>query len=359
MGYDVSMPSGGQWVSLLDGTIKGASSGGAWPGDPGDGNYYVGWAAGPGAGGRGTLSVGQSKSSNKISVFHNYSTASNNQVSIPMIDEAIAAGVIASQSFKLASKGNETQGPIDIVNGLWDSTIRQNARDCKARAPWPIILCYYHEPGGNFTTDSMRANYRAAFRYIVGIFRDEGVTNVTWTQIQEAPYDFRPTPLPGGSLGGGRNVDWRKFHPDWNGGTTGTIADWYTGDDQVCDIFGLDIYNPLAPNGTSFQPYDRIWRDVQYQWDQTSFPIENYGGCGIFEMGWSDVIDPDPDWVAYAAATLTEQSNHNIKLFTYWDNNNATPPRYDFASGGNASDVDGDKYLGWQDICTGATLWTP
>jgi hypothetical protein len=46
-------------------------------------------------------------------------------------------------------------------------------------------------------------------------------------------------------------------------------------------------------------------------------------------------------------------------VFTYWNNNNDTPPRYDMAEAGNASDVDGDKYAGWQDIVDGAVLFVP
>src|SRR5215207_9001740 len=171
-------------------------------------------------------------------MYHNYSTGTDGRVSTAMIDEAIAADLIASQSFKLAShSGQEANGPLEILAGDHDAVIDGDADACAARAPWPIILCFFHEPGGNFTTDTLRTNYRAAFRYIVNRYRNRGVTNVCWTQIQEAPYDFRPTPAFPSPPGGGRNVDWRKFHPDWKGTTTNTVADWYTGADQVCDIF--------------------------------------------------------------------------------------------------------------------------
>jgi hypothetical protein len=337
-----------------------APPGEQFPGDPGDGNYYISWADGPGADGRGSIAVGQANSQNKLGVYHNYSTATNERVHTGMLDEAIAADLIPSQSFKLATKDRESIGPLEIVAGDWDAVITGDAEACMARAPWPIWLCFYHEPGGDFTNDTDRTNFRAASRYIVQRYRAEGVTNVMWTQIQEAPWDFRAS----GRLAGDPTAHWYKFHPDWKGtlsgggGTVPNASDWHTGEDQVCDIFGLDIYNPLV-GGTSNQPYDAIWNDVEARWSDHGFPIENYGGCGIFEMGWSDVITPDPDWVDYAAATLVEQVQHNIKVFTYWNNNNDTPPRYDMAEAGNASDVDGDKYAGWQDIVDGAVLFVP
>lgn len=348
MSAEIYLNESGNWRSFLNGGLITPGAGApTFAGDPGDGNFYVSWADGPG--GSGDISVGNSWSLNKISVFHNYSTAANGQPSTAMIDEAIGHNVIASQSFKL--NGTNTTG---ILAGDTDAQITAAAQACIAREPWPIWLCYFHEPAGNFTTDTARANYRAAYRYIVQRFRAEGAgSNINWMPIQEAPWDFRPTAINPTPSGGGRNVDWRKYHPDWNGGTTGTRADWY--DDLVCDTIGLDIYNPLV-GGTGFQDYDEIWDDVEWQWEQGAFPVDEYGGVCIMEMGWSDVIDPDPDWNAYAARTLARQQMHNIKCFTWWNNNNDTPRRYDFTA---ASDADGDKLSGWQSLCSAATVWSP
>lgn len=331
------------WRSLKSGLVVGAPAAAKFQGDPGDGNYYIGWANGPG--GSGSLAVGNSWSQNKVSVYHDYSTTTNKRVSGSQLDGAINGNCIASQSFKL-----DGFSKAQILAGAADADITLSANACMARAPWPIWLCFHHEPGGDYTTDAARAEYRAAYRYIVQRFRNEGVTNVSWMPIQEAPYDYRPNGYVPGS---GRGVDYRKFHPDWNGGTTNTRADWY--DDLMMDMQGLDIYNPLV-TGTSFQDYDLIWQSVNDQWDATNFPIEEYGGIVIMEMGWSDVINPDPDWVAYSERVKFQQQNQNIKCFVYWNNNNESPRRYDFTP---ESDADGDKLAGWHNICDDAVMWTP
>lgn len=333
-------------VSKLSATTAAPVVAATFPGDPGNGKYYVSWA------GPQTIATGNSWSNNKISVWHEYSSDTNRRVQASKLDTAINAGCIASQSFKLGftGAGDEQASAQRIVAGTYDADIDASIATVKARAPHPIWLCYWHEPGGDFTTDAARADYRAAFRYIVGKFKAAGVTNVGWQAIQEAPYDFRPTSF---SPGGGRGVDWRKYHPDWKGTTTNTAADWYTGANKVCDMIGLDIYCPLV-GGTSFQDYDLIWKSVSDEWTAKAFPVSQYGGVCIMEMGWSDVITPNPDWLAYSQRVLVQQGLRNIKCFTWWNNNNATPRRYDFTA---ASDADGDKLAGWQNLCAGAAIY--
>ena len=347
MAFEGYLAQSDGWHSIADGEVIPYGTppppGEQFPGDPGDGNYYVAWANGPGSGGAGDLSAGNSWSQNKISVYHDYSTTTNQRVSPSQLDGALNNGCIASQSFKLGAYSKA-----QILAGNADADITTSAAACIAREPDPIWLCFHHEPGGDYTTDAARTEYREAYRYIVQRMRNEGVTNVAWMPIQEAPYDYRPS---GYSPGGGRGVDFRKFHPDWNGGTTNTRADFY--DDLMMDIQGLDIYNPLV-GGTSFQDYDAIWNSVIAEWDNTNFPIDEYGGIVIMEMGWSDVIDPDPDWLAYSEVVKARQVTHNIKCFTWWNNNNDSPKRYDFNV---ASDANGDKLAGWHNICDDAVVW--
>lgn len=316
-----------------------------FPGDPGDGKYVLGWANGPGPGA--PLAVGQSWSKNKISVYHDYSGGTNGRVNGSQLDIAINAGKIASQSIKLGG-----ENPSSVLNGSLDADITVSINACKARAPWPIWLCYFHEPGGNFNTEASATLYRAAFRYIIAKFRAANVTNVCWMPILEAPFDFRN---PSYSPGGGRGMTWRRHHPDWKGTNTGTAADWYTGADKMADVFGLDIYNPLV-GGTSFQDYDNIWKSVTDAWTAGGYNPAWHAGVCIMEMGFSDIINPDPDWVAYANRILVQQPLRNIKCFTYWNNNGEVPRRYDFTP---ASDSDGDKLAGWHKIVDGAVVYTP
>lgn len=351
-------------TSTLTATATTTGGGGGYIGWPADGQYYIGWSQG---GTRGTIAQGQSKSDNKMSVFHMYCPdAANNRIYEPYVDEAIDAGLIPSLSFKMYSKGNTTNGPIDIMNGVYDSQLTSDLNMIKSKAPWPVILCFFHEPGGDFTTTALQVNYRACTRYIVQFARDLGVTNAIWTCILEAPFDFRPTPLtPDGSQGGGRNPRWQQCHADWKGTTGNGVNDWYTGADRMMDLFGLDIYIPMVGAGnTAFIDYHNVWRDVAYRWTQTGFPIDDYDGCAIFEMGWSNNVNPDPDWVEYSIDTLEEQALRNIKLFTYYNNENGveTPgiPKYDMAEypPGNVSDPNGLKWDGWHNIVDGAIVFS-
>lgn len=346
-------PALSRTASIPTPTVSGgAPLSNSFVGAPPYGKFYVSWADGPTTSGHtggpttdhGAISYGQFVCLNKLSVRHGYSSDTNARPASSIMDEAINAGLISSQSFKLGTAGNENAGADTILAGGRDADLDIAISRCLARAPWPIWLTFYHEPGGNWNTTALRTKFRACFRYIVQYFRDNGdPSNVMFQPILEAPYDFRPSNY---SPGGGRGIDWRELHPDWNGGNTHTIADWYTGSDRMCDAFGLDIYNPLV-GGTSFQDYSNIWTSLLTEFDADDFPYQDYA-FNVMEMGWSDVITPDPDWLAYRTETLAMQAQFNITNFTYWDINNNTPPRYCLTT--PASDVNGDKLAGWQDI---------
>ena len=172
-----------------------------FPGDPGATNFYIGWAEPQ------TLITAATWSGKPVSIYHGYSTAANARVQSSKLDIAINNNCVASQSFKLS-----TWTPAQIVTGSADAAIDDSANMCLARDPWPIWLCYYHEPEDNFTTATTATQYRAAYRYIVQRFRDAGVTNVAWMPIYMCPWTFD---------GSGRN--WRWWHADWTGRATSGI----------------------------------------------------------------------------------------------------------------------------------------
>ncbi|MBM6400263.1 glycosyl hydrolase [Phycicoccus sonneratiae] len=92
------------------------------------------------------------------------------------------------------------------------------AQTIKAR-PDRILLSFGHEPevvkkAGLGTA----AEYRAAYQHVVSIFRQQGVTNVTWV-FQATAWAFRVDPASAGSA-----------------------ATWYPGDAYV-DVVGGDAYN--------------------------------------------------------------------------------------------------------------------
>lgn len=300
-----------------------------YPGDPGPGKYYVGWALGPG-----NLNVPAAQANpgwpgdNKISVIHDYSNATNWRVHPGKLDQAISRGMIPSQSFKLMA-----YTPTQIVAGEADADIDASAAICLARAPHPIWLCYYHEPEDNFPASGEATAYRAAYRRIVTRFRAAGVTNVAWMPIYMCPWTFRNT--------SGR--DWRWWHADWNG------SGWHS--DIMMDLLGLDVYNPMPDNdyNNSFasmldEAQNKIALSNPPQWD---IVIPEFG------MSWEANRPASPNWVDWCTEARNYAVAHNIKSFCYWDNAQAPVGRYSF---GPTHDPTGNKLDGWNIIVNGAAV---
>jgi hypothetical protein len=93
----------------------------------------------------------------------------------------------------------------------WADTIRSR--------PGPIFVAFHHEPeAAGSTTYGTQADYIAAYRRVVAIFRSRNVTNVRWTW-QMTEWSFRVS-----------SAD-RRSAPKW-----------YPGDAYV-DVVGSDAYN--------------------------------------------------------------------------------------------------------------------
>jgi hypothetical protein len=138
--------------------------------------------------------------------------------------EDAAAGRIPVVSWKLA--------PYSLTS-VPDSAIDTMISQAQAYAPKVIWASVFHEPEEDFPDDVSASQYRALYRRTVLRFRAAGVTNVAWySPAFKDPFIFNTN-------------DFRKWHPDWNGGNTNTAADWFTGTNAVCDLEGLDIYVPL------------------------------------------------------------------------------------------------------------------
>src|SRR5436190_4776680 len=175
-----------------------------FPGDPGDGNYMIGYSLEEGtASGMGLserLTWPGYPGDSKVSVMHDYS-GNDTGVDQTKINAALAAGFIPSQSVKFKAYTSAS-----IAAGTRDAAIDTAAAFCYSKRPHPIILCYWHEPGGDYGTGTdpnasgssqLMKDYRDAYRRIVTRFRAAGVDNVAWTPILETPWNFA-----GPSVGG-------------------------------------------------------------------------------------------------------------------------------------------------------------
>jgi hypothetical protein len=92
------------------------------------------------------------------------------------------------------------------------------ARTIKARNA-PVLMAFHHEPEAAGSSHlGTPADYIAADRHVVSIFRSQGATNVRWVW-QMTGYAFRARPSD------------RRY-----------AANWYPGDAYV-DVVGADVYN--------------------------------------------------------------------------------------------------------------------
>lgn len=122
-----------------------------------------------------------------------------------------------------------------IANGSQDAWITQRADAFRAFAS-PIYLGFHHEPENDLSTFGTPADHAAAFRHIVTVFRDRGVTNVAfvWTMMS---WTFVP------ASGEDPNA-------------------YYPGDDYV-DFIGSDGYDwyPGKP-GASWQSFGEVFQQT-------------------------------------------------------------------------------------------------
>jgi hypothetical protein len=124
-----------------------------------------------------------------------------------------------------------------IASGSQDDWIIQRADAVKAFGS-PIYLTFHHEPENDLATLGTPADYAAAFRHIVSVFRSRGVTNVAFVwNIMNWTLDPRS----------GRDPN-----------------DYYPGDGYV-DIIGVDGYNWYpGREGAPWQSFEQIFQSSNH-----------------------------------------------------------------------------------------------
>jgi hypothetical protein len=110
-----------------------------------------------------------------------------------------------------------------ITNGVWDDWIGARA-DAFNQFGQLTLMTFHHEPEDDQDTATetnygTALEYQAAFRHVVTIFRNHGVSNVVWAVVLTQPSYTNP------ATGGRKQAD-----------------RWYPGDDVV-DVIGCDGYN--------------------------------------------------------------------------------------------------------------------
>ena len=213
---------------------------------------------------------------------------------IDAIHTALGPSVVPFLTWTLPSEENATSAPAttkDVASGAYDGYIRQYARDVKRYGQPLLITPVCFEMNGNWwpscspkaNPDLTPADLVNAWRRVVDIFRQQGVTNVAWVW---AP----ATPLPDG-------VDW-GWDSDWQA--------YYPGDAYV-DWIGSSLFEWGEPS----------WIDPLY-----AFGVAHHKPYILAQFG---VRGPYTDWphaqhVAWLTTMLDYIESHpEIKAIIYWN----------------------------------------
>ena len=165
----------------------------------------------------------------------------------------------------------------DIANGAYDGAITTRADAVKALNV-PVMVVFHHEPEDDLSVSGTAADFAAAWRRVVTVFRNRGATNAVWVWNMMA-YSFNPTRAP-------------------------ALADYYPGDSYV-DWIAADGYNW---HGNTYNPgpwrsFAQIFGDF-YNWGKAR-------GKPLMVAEWGSLEDtttPDPqrkaNWFRETAATV-------------------------------------------------------
>ena len=150
-------------------------------------------------------------------------------------DDPLSSGVVASDVTRrripiLSIRPQRMDGSIlswaSLAAGTHDAAIRDQA-DAIGSLAAPVILTLHHEP--DQTSYGTAAEFVAAWRHYVAVFRDRGVTNVAWNWIMTPP-SFRTPPIGPGATAlypGDDVVDWISLDPyNWFACSEGTPPAW-------------------------------------------------------------------------------------------------------------------------------------
>ena len=194
-----------------------------------------------------------------------------------------ASGRTPVLSIKAARRDGSAVRWADIAAGRQDAAIRAQAAGLQS-LNGPIFLSLHHEPE-NDPGNGTPADYAAAWRHYVSVFRSMGVSNVAFTWILMA---------------------WSFVTP--------AVADSYYPGDDVVDYLGADGYNWY---GTS---PDKQWRSLA----DALGPFYAWGSAHhkpLMVAEWGTLEDPavpgrKAAWLTDAAAAL--QTMPAIKVVCYF-----------------------------------------
>jgi Glycosyl hydrolase family 26 len=119
----------------------------------------------------------------KLAIDHEYYKW-DSPIPTPQESWAVGQGMIPFLNWKAKRLNGVTVPWSTIASGAEDAAIAARADAIKAFG-YPLYLTFHHEPEDDLATWGTPADYAAAFRHVVDVFRGRGVTNVAfvWTMM--------------------------------------------------------------------------------------------------------------------------------------------------------------------------------
>lgn len=169
-----------------------------------------------------------------------------------------------------------------VADGSWDAWIASRA-DAFIAFDAPVYLTMHHEPENDTAAYGTAAEYVAAYRRVVDIFRSHGVTNVGFT--------------------------WTMMAWSFNDRSGVDIDAWYPGDDDV-DFVAADGYNwSPGRTGSGWTSFSTVFDDADAFAEQHAKPwiVAEYGvqedpAAAGHKAGWfRDMLNTVKRWPALKA----------------------------------------------------------
>jgi beta-mannanase len=180
-----------------------------------------------------------------------------------------------------------------ITAGEHDEYIRESARAI-ARADMPVFIRFAHEMNSNWypwsgiTNTNSSDEYKAAWKYVVDIFKSESVTNVTWV--------------------------WSPHASDVPADPLNAFEEYYPGDEYV-DWIGLDGYNwgSTRPN-EGWRSFDQIFSDAYQRATSLSTKPIMIAETGSTELGGQKDL-----WLKEAIETTLPQKFTRVRAVVFFN----------------------------------------
>lgn len=225
-----------------------------------------------------------------ISIFKQFGSATNNSITQSELSYAKSQGMkvlLAWEPWNPSQGMNQSTDYLAAINnGSEDGYIKSFADSLKTYGA-PVDLRFGHEMNGNWYPWGNRpADYIAAYRHVVSIFRSEGASNVRFMWCINAD-NIPSSPIS-------------------------TVSQFYPGEDVV-DVVGIDGYNFGGSNWKDFK--DVFSSPYNFLTTTYSKPIE------IAETASSEVGGNKAQWVQSMFQTELPTLFPNVHELVWFDLN--------------------------------------